>query len=234
MPRPLPDGPLGLSFDDVRFGYTRSAAGAARAAAGACRPGETLAMVGGAGSGKSTLAMLMPRFYDVHAGAVRVGGVDVRQLRLADLRSQIGMVFEDSFLFSDTVAANIAYGRPAASQRTDRGGGPGGRGRRVHPRAAGRLRHPGRRARADPVRRPAAADRAGPGAAHRSADHAARRRHQRGRPPDRGGDPGHPAAADPGPHHAADRAPPFHPGAGRPDRGAGRRPGGRHRHASRS
>ena len=80
------------------------------------RPGETVALVGGAGSGKSTLAMLIPRFYDVHAGAVRIGDVDVRQLRLAELRSAIGMVFEDSFLFSSTVAANIAYGRPDASQ----------------------------------------------------------------------------------------------------------------------
>jgi ATP-binding cassette subfamily B protein len=113
--RQLPDGPLGLRFDGVRFGYTRS------------QPvlcgldlevpaGQTLAIVGGAGSGKSTLAMLLPRFYDVHDGSLQVGGVDVRQLRLAELRAQIGMVFEDSFLFSDTVASNIAYGQPAASR----------------------------------------------------------------------------------------------------------------------
>jgi ATP-binding cassette, subfamily B, bacterial len=111
--RDLPDGPLGLSFADVRFGYTRSQP-VLRGLDLDIEPGQTLAIVGGAGSGKSTLAMLIPRFYDVHDGSVRVGAVDVRQLRLADLRSEIGMVFEDSFLFSDTVAANIAYGRPSA------------------------------------------------------------------------------------------------------------------------
>src|SRR5579875_674733 len=78
-------------------------------------PGETIALVGASGSGKSTVALLVPRFYDVLEGAVRVDGVDVRRLRLDSLRSQIGVVFEESFLFSDTVAANIAYGRPEAS-----------------------------------------------------------------------------------------------------------------------
>ncbi|HEX2905108.1 MAG TPA: ABC transporter ATP-binding protein [Jatrophihabitans sp.] len=112
--RPLPDGPLGLDFEQVRFGYTRSAP-VLRELQLSVRPGETVALVGGAGSGKSTLAMLVPRFYDVHGGTVRVGGTDVRQLQLAGLRAAIGMVFEDSFLFSDTVAANIAYGRPDAS-----------------------------------------------------------------------------------------------------------------------
>jgi ATP-binding cassette subfamily B protein len=112
--RTLPAGPLGLTFTDVRFGYTRSQPVLCGLEL-TVRPGETLAIVGGAGSGKSTLAMLVPRFYDVHGGELRLGGMDVRQLRLADLRAEIGMVFEDSFLFSDTVAANIAYGRPAAS-----------------------------------------------------------------------------------------------------------------------
>lgn len=112
--QPLPDGPLGLSFEQVRFGYTRSAP-VLRELDLTVHPGETVALVGGAGSGKSTLAMLIPRFYDVHRGAVRIGEVDVRQLKLTELRSAIGMVFEDSFLFSNTVAANIAYGRPDAS-----------------------------------------------------------------------------------------------------------------------
>jgi len=113
--QPVPDGPLGLRFTGVRFGYTRSQP-VLRGLDLDIEPGQTLALVGGAGSGKSTLAMLLPRFYDVHSGSVRVGGVDVRQLPLAELRAQIGMVFEDSFLFSDTVAANIAYGRPSASR----------------------------------------------------------------------------------------------------------------------
>ncbi len=114
-PRPLPDGPLGLRFSGVDFGYTRSSP-VLRGLDLAVEPGETVAIVGGAGSGKSTLAMLIPRFYDVHSGSLSVGGVDVRQVRLAELRAAIGMVFEDSFLFSDTIAANIAYGRPDASQ----------------------------------------------------------------------------------------------------------------------
>ncbi|HTZ45107.1 MAG TPA: ABC transporter ATP-binding protein, partial [Jatrophihabitans sp.] len=113
--QPLPAGPLGLAFRDVRFGYTRSAP-VLQGLDLTVAPGQTLAIVGGAGSGKSTLAMLVPRFYDVHGGSLTVGGVDVRQLRLAELRSAIGMVFEDSFLFSDTVAANIAYGRPDATR----------------------------------------------------------------------------------------------------------------------
>ncbi|MBV9821577.1 MAG: ABC transporter ATP-binding protein [Actinobacteria bacterium] len=112
-PERLPDGPLGLEFGGVGFGYTRSEP-VLRGLDLTVRPGETVAIVGGAGSGKSTLAMLVPRFYDVHAGSLRVGGVDVRELRMADLRAAIGMVFEDSFLFSDTIAANIAYGRPDA------------------------------------------------------------------------------------------------------------------------
>ena len=112
---PLPPGPLGLRFADVRFGYTRTEP-VLRGFELTVQPGETVAIVGGAGSGKSTLAMLVPRFYDVHAGRLEIGGSDVRQLRLADLRTSIGMVFEDSFLFSDTIAANIAYGRPAAGQ----------------------------------------------------------------------------------------------------------------------
>ena len=114
-PQRIPDGLLGLRFSDVEFGYTRSSP-VLRGLDLTVEPGETLAIVGGAGSGKSTLAMLIPRFYDVHAGSLTVGGVDVRDVRLADLRAVIGMVFEDSFLFSDTIAANIAYGRPDAGR----------------------------------------------------------------------------------------------------------------------
>ncbi|MGP4000961.1 ABC transporter ATP-binding protein [Streptomyces sp. 8N706] len=78
-------------------------------------PGETVAVVGASGSGKSTVSLLLPRFYDVSDGAVRVGGHDVRDLTLGSLRAAIGLVPEDSFLFSDTVRANIAYGQPDAT-----------------------------------------------------------------------------------------------------------------------
>ncbi len=79
-------------------------------------PGETVALVGRSGSGKSTMAMTVPRFYEVTAGTVRVDGHDVRDVALASLRRQIGVVFEDCFLFSDTVRSNIAYGNPGATQ----------------------------------------------------------------------------------------------------------------------
>ena len=78
-------------------------------------PGERVAVVGASGSGKSTIALLVPRFYDVAAGSVRIDGVDVRDVTFQSLRSQVGVVFEDSFLFSDRVRDNIAYGKPDAT-----------------------------------------------------------------------------------------------------------------------
>ncbi len=77
--------------------------------------GETIALVGPSGSGKTTVAQLLARFYDPVAGSVRLGGADLRDLQLASLRSAVGLVFEEAFLFSDTIGANIAYARPGAS-----------------------------------------------------------------------------------------------------------------------
>ncbi|WP_435532170.1 ABC transporter ATP-binding protein [Rhodococcus antarcticus] len=112
--RPLPDGPVALDLHGVGFGYTPGEP-VLRGVDLHVAPGETLALVGPAGSGKSTVSLLLPRFYDVHTGSVRLGGVDVRELELHSLRSAVGVVFEEAFLFSDTVAANIAYGRPDAT-----------------------------------------------------------------------------------------------------------------------
>lgn len=112
--RELPDEPPALSWDDVTFGYGDGAP-LLDGFTLDIRPGETLALIGPAGSGKSTAAALLPRFYDVPSGAVRVGGTDVRDLALASLRSRIGYVFEESLLLSDTVRANIAYGMPDAT-----------------------------------------------------------------------------------------------------------------------
>ncbi len=78
-------------------------------------PGQTIAIVGPTGAGKTTLVNLLPRFYDVTGGAVTIDGVDVRTVTLASLRRQIGVVLQDTFLFSDTVMNNIRYGRPEAS-----------------------------------------------------------------------------------------------------------------------
>nr|WP_245572453.1 ABC transporter ATP-binding protein [Actinokineospora enzanensis] len=110
----VPAGPVAVELDAVGFGYTRSEP-VLDGVSLRVSPGETLALVGTAGSGKSTVSLLLPRFYDVQTGAIRVGGVDIRDLRLASLRGAVGVVFEEAFLFSDTVRANIAYGRPEAT-----------------------------------------------------------------------------------------------------------------------
>src|SRR5499427_3154839 len=110
----LPADAHGITFDDVRFGYVPSQPVLRGLTLAVC-PGETVAVIGPSGSGKSTLSLLLPRFYDVRGGAVRIGGYDVRDVTQQSLRSALGMVMEDSFLFSDTVRANIAYGRPDAT-----------------------------------------------------------------------------------------------------------------------
>ncbi|MER5616017.1 ABC transporter ATP-binding protein [Streptomyces sp. NPDC002215] len=109
------DAPASVEFDDVRFGYDAERP-VLDGFSLTIEPGETVAVVGASGSGKSTVSLLLPRFYDVTHGAVLVGGHDVRELTQRSLRAAIGLVPEDSFLFSDTVRANIAYGFPDATQ----------------------------------------------------------------------------------------------------------------------
>ncbi|GAA1241316.1 ABC transporter ATP-binding protein [Pseudonocardia aurantiaca] len=113
-PSTLPQGPLSIELNQVTFGYSRREP-VLDGVSLRIEPGETLALVGTAGSGKSTVALLLPRFYDPQDGELRLGGVPLPQLRLADLRRELGVVFEEAFLFSDTIRANIAYGRPGAS-----------------------------------------------------------------------------------------------------------------------
>ena len=117
--RPLPEGPLTVAFERVSFAYAPAAENVAPTlhdVSLTVAPGETVALVGPSGGGKSTLLSLLPRFYDVTAGAVTVNGQDIRALRLHDLRDRIALVTQEPFLFDDTIAANIAYGRPGAAQ----------------------------------------------------------------------------------------------------------------------
>src|SRR5436305_919813 len=103
-----------IDFDDVRFGYLR-AGPVLDGFTLHVHPGEVVALVGASGSGKSTISLLLPRFYDVQDGSVRIDGTDVRDVTLESLRRQIGVVFEESFLFSDSVRNNIAFGVPDAT-----------------------------------------------------------------------------------------------------------------------
>jgi ATP-binding cassette, subfamily B, bacterial len=103
-----------VEFDDVRFGY-RPDAEVLRGLRLRLRPGETVALVGRSGAGKSTVARLLSRFYDVDGGAVRVDGIDVRDLSVASLRHHVGMVMDEPFLFSVSIRDNIAFGRADAS-----------------------------------------------------------------------------------------------------------------------
>ncbi len=115
-PVPLPDGPGEIRFTGVRFAYPGGEDvldGVELVVPG----GSAVALVGPTGSGKTTIANLVPRFYDVQAGSVTVDGVDVRDLRLEVLRAEVAFVFQDSFLFSATIADNILVGDPQADER---------------------------------------------------------------------------------------------------------------------
>jgi ATP-binding cassette subfamily B protein/subfamily B ATP-binding cassette protein MsbA len=100
----------GIAFDNVTFGYD-AARPVLREVTFAIEPGQTLALVGRTGAGKTTIASLIPRFYDVTGGAVRIDGRDVREVTRASLRGQIAVVLQEPFLFSGTIAENIAYGK---------------------------------------------------------------------------------------------------------------------------
>ncbi|MER5527824.1 ABC transporter ATP-binding protein [Streptomyces sp. NPDC002677] len=131
--REVPEGPVAVEFEDVRFAYpaadqvslasleevaTLDGRGGAEVLHGIsfrAEPGQTVALVGSSGAGKSTIAQLLPRLYDVDEGAVRIGGVDVRDLTAGSLRATLGMVTQDGHLFHDSVRANLLLARPAAT-----------------------------------------------------------------------------------------------------------------------
>ncbi|MDP1913411.1 ABC transporter ATP-binding protein [Brevundimonas sp.] len=115
---PFEHGPTTVTFDRVSFAYGPTSDGAAPTLSDVSltvAPGETVALVGPSGGGKSTILSLLPRFYDVTGGAVTLNGRDIRELKLHDLRASIALVTQEPFLFDDTIAANIAYGRHGAT-----------------------------------------------------------------------------------------------------------------------
>ncbi|WP_344445308.1 ABC transporter ATP-binding protein [Kitasatospora nipponensis] len=131
---PVPEGPVAVEFEDVRFGYppagkvslasleevaaldTWDGAEVLHGISFRAEPGQTVALVGSSGAGKSTIAQLLPRLYDTDEGAVRVGGVDVRDISLASLRGAVGMVTQDGHLFHESVRANLLLARPEATE----------------------------------------------------------------------------------------------------------------------
>jgi ATP-binding cassette subfamily B protein len=192
-------------------------------------PGETVALVGRTGAGKSTVARLLTRFYDVKHGSIRIDGHDVRDLTLASLRANVGVVLDEPFLFSASVRENIAYGKPTATldevEAAAKAAGAhefithcrskGSRRSRVHHPPGRRLRHGRRRAGLHPFWRATAADCHRPDPAGQPAHHGARRRHQRHRRPGRTADPCRTAGPDGGPDHPDHRPPVVHHLAGR-------------------
>jgi len=119
--KPLNPFSRSIKFEDVSFCYERigeEAREILRDINLEVRAGEVLAVVGSSGAGKSTLVHLVPRFFDVTAGRLTIDGRDIRDTTLASLRSQIGVVSQDTILFNDTVRNNIAYGQPNVSQKT--------------------------------------------------------------------------------------------------------------------
>ncbi|MGH9193651.1 MAG: ABC transporter ATP-binding protein, partial [Acidimicrobiales bacterium] len=132
-PVSLPDGPVGVELDRVRFRYPEAAEVSLASLEGVAQlddtpgetvlhdvtlrvePGRTLALVGPSGAGKSTIAGLVSRLYDPTGGSVRIGGVDLRDTTLADVRDTVGVVAQDVHLFHDTLRANLRYAKPGAT-----------------------------------------------------------------------------------------------------------------------
>jgi ATP-binding cassette subfamily B protein len=129
----VPDGPVAVEFSDVRFSYpaadkvslasleevasldTRGGEEVLHGVSFQAQPGQLVALVGSSGAGKSTIASLVPRLYDVDAGTVRLGGVDVRDLAFGSIRESLGLVTQDGHLFHETIRANLRFARPDAT-----------------------------------------------------------------------------------------------------------------------
>ncbi|MEX0874091.1 MAG: ABC transporter ATP-binding protein [Actinomycetota bacterium] len=134
-PERVPDGPVAIEFDDVRFSYPnaekvslasleevlelddRTSGEVLSGISMRVEPGQMVALVGSSGAGKSTLASLVPRLYDVDEGTVRLGGIDVRDLSFDTIRDTVGVVTQDGHLFHDSIRANLRYANPDATEK---------------------------------------------------------------------------------------------------------------------
>ncbi|GAA1305099.1 ABC transporter ATP-binding protein [Saccharothrix xinjiangensis] len=132
--RQVPDGPVSVEFEDVRFAYpsadkvslasleevavldTRGGAEVLHGVSFRAEPGQVVALVGSSGAGKSTIASLLPRLYDVDSGAVRLSGVDVRDLTADSVRDVLGMVTQDGHLFHESIRSNLLLAQPSATE----------------------------------------------------------------------------------------------------------------------
>jgi ABC-type multidrug transport system fused ATPase/permease subunit len=134
VPVAIPEGPVSVEFDGVRFGYpsadrvslasleevaqldSRGGVEVLHGIGFRVEPGQLVALVGSSGAGKSTIAQLLPRLYDVDAGAVRLSGIDVRHTTAREIRDTVGMVTQDGHLFHESVRANLMLARPEATE----------------------------------------------------------------------------------------------------------------------
>ena len=222
-----------VRFEDVTFGYDADRP-ILHEISLEVRPGETVAIIGHTGAGKSTLAGLVPRFNDPWSGRVTIDGVDLRDIELKSLRSQVAVVLQEPFLLPMSIADNIAYGRPHASRAEIEAAARAANAHGFIARLPEGYDTVLGRARRDAVGRRAPAPVGGPRDSEGCPGADPRRADQRHRFADGSVAAGGAGAADAGTRHHRHRPPDEHDRRGRPHRRARSRPGGRAGHAGRA
>ncbi len=155
-PKPFPAAPAPIEFDHVWFAY-QGEEWVLRDVSFRIGPGETVALVGHTGAGKTTITSLLLRFYDIQKGAIRIGGVDVRDLDPLELRRHFGVVLQDPFLFSGSVRDNIRLGSDGVTAKNGRRRHPTGESAGFYRLSSGRPGAPGAGAGRGHLHRPEAA-----------------------------------------------------------------------------